>query len=488
MMKGSPYNSQAQGQVESANKIIIQELRIMERNGKKWTENLQTVVEKMNQSKQASLGMSPSNFLMEKSFKEDLTELSPIDNNQVWKRGNEKYTPYKKGQWVLKRTRIKGSRVLWKYNAPFEGPYEIKKIRAGEVSYTIEHVVTKITQNVPYRKLKIFHKVNEYLNQSSKFKNWYKNTWRKIMQENNTETSTKENSENDKDETTTYNRWWKTPQMIGDTDYDKSVREKIKMRRNTREKESDTIEEEQSEEIYTTEYESSEQKVPDESSRRSEISEEEEKKDNFGRISPIDSTSEKERIIKKLKRKIDGKWEIVKRDSEKKEERWHGTMTSRTKKKKRKKKKYEEESDSETEEQKEETSGTTRTDSETDQKDTTSDSNDEEEEDEEQEEEESKETETETESDEEKTESESSDAESEQTTQTTELSDTQSETNSEQELTDHEKDENIGIRGARTRSRGPVKNISLPDRPAEYKEYTRKARIASESSGSNKSL
>ena len=133
----TPYKPSSNGLVERANRTLTELLRSLSANATGWEDDLAKAVSMYNSTFHSELGMSPSYFLLTNSHDSSNKPLVPKQQTEFWREGNPSFTPFRKGQKVLKKVNFKGRLVADKLAERFEGPYTVVAL-TSKVTYLLK--------------------------------------------------------------------------------------------------------------------------------------------------------------------------------------------------------------------------------------------------------------------------------------------------------------------------------------------------------------
>ena len=133
----TPYKPSSNGAVERVNRTVIQFLKALVDKGHHWDHEVTNAILVYNNTYHEEIGMTPSEKLLRESHDGVDSSALPSKQKAVWKKGDPKFLPYKKGTSVLKKKEYKGRLNANKFDIKFEGPYKVSKVQPNGVTYEI---------------------------------------------------------------------------------------------------------------------------------------------------------------------------------------------------------------------------------------------------------------------------------------------------------------------------------------------------------------
>ena len=136
----TPYMPSANGLAERTIRTLSEILRMMTVNTNDWDICLGRALWTYNVTVQRSIGMSPSEYVM--NFERYVrTNISlNEDEREVWKQANQRFDGYEVGDKVLKEIVEKGRLNVNKLCEKYEGPFRVKRVSVNGLSYVLEGV------------------------------------------------------------------------------------------------------------------------------------------------------------------------------------------------------------------------------------------------------------------------------------------------------------------------------------------------------------
>ena len=140
----TPNRPPSNGLAERTIRTLVEILRLQ--TGTKdcsgWSNYLPKVTLIYNHNFHSALGMSPSEFLLQKQHLSPVPPLVPGEVTEKWKEGNPSFGSYTCGQKVLKKIILKGNLVSNKFCDRFQGPFEVVQVNQNGVTYLIRDCAT----------------------------------------------------------------------------------------------------------------------------------------------------------------------------------------------------------------------------------------------------------------------------------------------------------------------------------------------------------
>lgn len=160
----TPYHPSSNGCVERMNRTVAELLRNMSESPTSWDKEVGKAVMIYNNTRHASLGMSPAEFLLTKSHTVIDAPIVPRAEFSYWKPGHSKFVPFSVGDLVRKKVVFQDRSVVNKFKPRFDGPYEVVTVNDNGVSYRIRRVSDGSELPAHHSQLIIWRRPPEYLN------------------------------------------------------------------------------------------------------------------------------------------------------------------------------------------------------------------------------------------------------------------------------------------------------------------------------------
>ena len=134
----TPLHPASNGAVERLNRTICEMLRCNVERTDCWDEIIPKVVIDYNHSSHATIGSSPSEFLLTVQHQLEGDAAVP-DEEVTWKKAHNSFVPFSPGDFVLKKVNPKGHCTINKITPRFTGPWRIASVNPNKVTYLLEN-------------------------------------------------------------------------------------------------------------------------------------------------------------------------------------------------------------------------------------------------------------------------------------------------------------------------------------------------------------
>ena len=141
----TPYRPSSNGCVERVNRTIQGLLRNLSHTCVDWDVKLFRAVISYNNTVHSELGVSPSQFLLERVH--GGSNLPMIDKSQIkerWRVGHRNFCSYKVDDYVLMKIPVHGRLNIDKLSPKYKGPFRVSKVNSNEVTYQLRDVSDRI--------------------------------------------------------------------------------------------------------------------------------------------------------------------------------------------------------------------------------------------------------------------------------------------------------------------------------------------------------
>ena len=159
----TPNRPPSNGLAERTNRTLLELLRVESDSAVGWVKVLPKVVMIYNNTLHATLGKSPSEFLLQERHLQASVPLVSADTVDTWREGNPAFGSFRVGQRVLKKAIIIGNETSSKFKDRFQGPYTVSKVNANGVTYVLNHCVTGVSIKAHHGQLKAYIDPPKYL-------------------------------------------------------------------------------------------------------------------------------------------------------------------------------------------------------------------------------------------------------------------------------------------------------------------------------------
>ena len=136
-IKTTAYRPSSNGAVERVNRTIIEFLRSLTDSPSAWNTYLPTAVQVYNNTTHSETSLSPASFIMTKEHLQGDRPIVEPSQRKLWEEGHPQYTPFRKGQSVLRRIQRSGRLNVDKLKEKYSGPYVVVEIHINTVTYVL---------------------------------------------------------------------------------------------------------------------------------------------------------------------------------------------------------------------------------------------------------------------------------------------------------------------------------------------------------------
>ena len=158
----TPYMPSCNGGVERLNRTIVGALRCTS-DPSPWDQRMADVVITYNNTYHASIQMSPAECLMSQAHDVKIDALRPVTQQENWREGHPKFTSFRSGERVLRKTILHGNLLTNKFSDRYSGPYTVVKVRDNGRSYSIKETSTGKEIPAHHAQLTKYHAPPKYL-------------------------------------------------------------------------------------------------------------------------------------------------------------------------------------------------------------------------------------------------------------------------------------------------------------------------------------
>ena len=158
----TPYRPQSNGLVERCNRSLTELLRSLQASPSAWDDDLPRAVITFNATLHSELGMSPSQFLLERSHNVVPAPPIPYTERELWKGGNPSFSSFVVGEKVMKKVIFRDRLLTHKFRHRWEGPFNIQRVNENGITYIIRDASGRDVR-VHHAQLKRYHVVPSYL-------------------------------------------------------------------------------------------------------------------------------------------------------------------------------------------------------------------------------------------------------------------------------------------------------------------------------------
>ena len=169
----TPGQPSSNGAVERCNRSIKNLIRSVTESGCSWNKTLPHVVITYNNTTHSELGMSPSDFLLQKAHSSERVTVLSSEVREMWREGHPSFCPFKVGQLVLSKVKLKGFLNTNKFSANFNGPLEVINVDSNGVTYQLKHCKTGLISRAHHSKLRAYRPPPQYIKNHPYFSKYY---------------------------------------------------------------------------------------------------------------------------------------------------------------------------------------------------------------------------------------------------------------------------------------------------------------------------
>ena len=134
----TPHRPESNGCCERYNRTLFNILRGLEAKGDSWDLELPKAISIYNNSYHKEIKDTPNNFLLKNCHDKVKNKGIKVDITHTWRKGHPKFSPFRKGQLVLWKTKFQGNLTTNKLKDRFVGPFCIRDINQNQLTYIIE--------------------------------------------------------------------------------------------------------------------------------------------------------------------------------------------------------------------------------------------------------------------------------------------------------------------------------------------------------------